>query len=106
MDLKLIYFHSIINLKIDNYIVYVIIFLMLFWSCKVEEFSILEIKVKDLLGRYETILSEHKALAENITFLNRVKLELETKINSFKEEKTILEADKRNIADNLNILKL
>ena len=105
MDLKLIYFHSIINLKIDNYIVYVIIFLMLFWSCKVEEFSILEIKVKDLLGRYETILSEHKALAENITFLNRVKLELETKINSFKEEKTILEADKRNIADNLNVLK-
>ena len=55
---------------------------MLFWSCKVEEFSILEIKVKDLLGRYETILSEHKALAENITFLNRVKLELETKIIS------------------------
>ena len=69
-----------------------------------EEFSILERKVKDLLNRYESILAEHRALTENISFLNKVKLELETKINSFKEEKTILEADKRNIADNLNIL--
>ena len=70
-----------------------------------EEFSILERKVKDLLNRYESILAEHRALTENISFLNKVKLELETKINSFKEEKTILETDKRNIIDNLNNLK-
>ena len=70
-----------------------------------EEFSILERKVKDLLNRYESILAEHRALTENISFLNKVKLELEAKINSFKEEKTILETDKRNIIDNLNNLK-
>ena len=42
-----------------------------------EEFSILERKVKDLLNRYESILAEHRALTENISFLNKVKLELE-----------------------------
>ena len=78
---------------------------MLSWSCKVEEFSILERKVRDLLNKYESLLSEQKALTDNILYLNKVKLELENMTNSFKEEKTILEADKRNIIDNLNILK-
>ena len=60
---------------------------MPFWSCKVEEFSILEIKVKDLLGRYETLLAEHKALAENITFLNRVNSNSKLKLILLKKKK-------------------